>query len=399
MNELSMTSEHYGDGGGRLSVSCIAVAAVFFIVLSQILYARVPDAVTQVFRPMIIFLLIVKALKLGSLSFGTRRISLAAAVYFALVLLLNDWNADEFMLGGAAVLYMLMYWAVVGGKWTDAELRTIVLTCFFAAVVCAAIMFYYNAYDDLSAAQRGELIFNGRLVNRNKNAYTFGLASVIGIAYLLRGGRHRLIVGISTVFVAYALMYSQCRGAFICTVAAVLVLAASVICAVYRRNHARAVFFAFGLVLLMVLGYIAIKNSEFSRLIDGDSTSGREVGIENAWNMFLGSDTFGKLFGNGFMYEQLHSDTIGAHLVYATFLVATGIVGTALIAALFASTFFRIRGSVPLALCAFAFVRTFFEGLDYYIYIPLILGTVIFNRFELNGRSCNELFGRKKAKN
>ena len=67
-----------------------------------------------------------------------------------------------------------------------------------------------------------------------------------------------------------------------------------------------------------------------------------------------------------------------------------------LVVLIFASTFRRVRGDIPLALCSFAFVRTFFEGMDYYIYIPLILGTIIFNCFELNGRSCNELFAVKK---
>ena len=150
------------------------------------------------------------------------------------------------------------------------------------------------------------------------------------------------------------------------------------------------------MILAFAAGYIAIKNSDFSRLVDSDSTSGRETGIRNAWNMFLGSDLFGKIFGSGFMYEQLHSDTVGAHLVYLTLLVSTGLIGMTLVVLIFASTFRRVRGDIPLALCSFAFVRTFFEGMDYYIYIPLILGTIIFNCFELNGRSCNELFAVKK---
>ena len=240
------------------------------------------------------------------------------------------------------------------------------------------------------------MIFNGAPINRNKNAYPFGMAALIGIAYLLKGGRHKLVFGAATLFVAYALMYSQCRGAFFCTVAGVLILLLSEIRAIYKKNPAKATLFAVLMILAFAAGYIAIKNSDFSRLVDSDSTSGRETGIRNAWNMFLGSDLFGKIFGSGFMYEQLHSDTVGAHLVYLTLLVSTGLIGMTLVVLIFASTFRRVRGDIPLALCSFAFVRTFFEGMDYYIYIPLILGTIIFNCFELNGRSCNELFAVKK---
>ena len=395
MQDFRMTNEYY-DENPRLSLSCIVVAAVFFIVLSQILFERVPDALTLTFRPLIIFLLVVKALQSGSLRFAARNIALATAAYFALVLVLNDWNSDEFMNGGAAVLYVLMFWAVVGTGWSKAEVRFILFACFAASVVCAAIMFYYNPYNDLSVARGGTMIFNGAPINRNKNAYPFGMAALIGIAYLLKGGRHKLVFGAATLFVAYALMYSQCRGAFFCTVAGVLILLLSEIRAIYKKNPAKATLFAVLMILAFAAGYIAIKNSDFSRLVDSDSTSGRETGIRNAWNMFLGSDLFGKIFGSGFMYEQLHSDTVGAHLVYLTLLVSTGLIGMTLVVLIFASTFRRVRGDIPLALCSFAFVRTFFEGMDYYIYIPLILGTIIFNCFELNGRSCNELFAVKK---
>ncbi len=388
-----MTSEY--NESEKLSISCLVVSAVFFTIVSQIFYNRVPEIVTQVFRPIMIAVLLIRMLNYGTISSAMRNIALTTAIYFVIVLLLNSWNSDEFMIGGAAILYLLMFWTATGTKWNEREVHFIVMSCFFAAVLCAIIFFRYNAYDDPTLAQNGKLIFNGIHVNRNKNAYVFGLSTVLGIVYIIKGGKHKVIYGVMTLFLAYALIYSQCRGAFLCTIAALITIFALNIYNLYLKNPWKALIGVVVLIIAAVLGYIAIKNSDFNRLIDGDSTSGREEGIRNAWNMFLGSDAFGKIFGNGFMYEELHSDTIGAHLVYAAYLVSTGLIGTFLVALIFITSLAKVRGSLPFALCVFATARTFFEGLDYYIYIPLILGIAIYNCYERKGRNSDELFKRQ----
>lgn len=385
-----MTNEY--DQKEKISVSCLVVSAVFFTIISQIFYNRVPEIVTQVFRPIMIVVLLIRMLNYGSISSAMRNIALTAAIYFVIVLLLNSWNSDEFMLGGAIILYLLMFWTVTGTDWNKREVYFIILSCFLAAVLCAITLFQYNAYNDPTLAQNGELIFNGIPVNRNKNAYVFGLGTVIGVAYLTKGGKHKFVCVIMTLLLAYALVYSQCRGAFICTVLALVTVLALSVYSVYRTNPRKAWLRFALLIAALILGYIVIKNSDFNRLIDEDSTSGREIGIRNAWNMFLGSGVFEKIFGNGFMYEELHSDTIGAHLVYVAYLVSTGLIGAFLIALIFITSLAKVRGSLPFALCVFATARTFFEGLDYYIYIPLILGIVIYNCYERKGRNSDELF-------
>ena len=90
--------------------------------------------------------------------------------------------------------------------------------------------------------------------------------------------------------------------------------------------------------------------------------------------------------------ESTHSDATGAHLVYATFLVSSGIVGTVMISLMFLVCFKHIRTTIPFALLGFAFTRTLFEGLDYYIYIPLILSFVLYHHQKYYGRSVYGLF-------
>ena len=175
---------------------------------------------------------------------------------------------------------------------------------------------------------------------------------------------------------AYALLYSQCRGAFFCAVAGIVVLVFGLLLRIRRKNPDGFIVYSILFIISCVILYYLIKNSELSRLVDGDSTSGRDEGIKHAWELFLQSDLLGKVFGHGYGFEAENSDEIGAHLVYVSYLLSVGIIGTLLITLMFVQAFRNIRSPIPLALWSAAFLRTFFEGLDYYIYIPLLLSVI-----------------------
>ncbi len=393
MNDAQLKSEYTHE---HVTMSGMLVGAVFFLVLSQALIIRMPEIVTQVFRPMIVFFLMLRMMQRGRISFPARRIALIAAAYCTFDVLLHAITGDELLSACAVVLYLMMFCAVVGTPWSRREIRFIVNACFWGAFICAVVIFISNDPTDLQVSADGTMEMLGVSINRNKNAYAFAIGTIIGVLRLLYGGKkHRLAVLAMTAIIAYALMYSQCRGAFICAVAGIVIIILGSLFKIRNYNQGKFLFYLIMAVILFAGVYYALKNSDFSRLVDGESTSGRDEGIKHAWELFLDSNVFGKIFGNGYGYESAHTVGVGAHLVYATYLLATGVIGSALIALIFITSGFRIKGAVSYALFMCAFLRTFFEGLDYYIYIPLILAIIIYNYSAIYGRDSIEVFKTK----
>ena len=389
MSNVRMTSEYRNSS---LSFSCLLVGSVFFLILSQALIIKVPDIVTQVFRPLIVFFLLIVMLQRGQIAFPARKVALIAAIYCAFDLLLTHINADEIMRASAVSLYLLMFWVVTGTPWTKREVQFIIKACFLATFVCAIAIFISNDPTDLHVGSSGDMRMLGTYVNRNKNAYAFTIGTVLGVIYLIYGKNiKKFWILIITAVVAYALLYSQCRGAFFCAVAGVAIVVCGKLLEVKKKDHGKFLLYSILFILICIASYYLLKNSELSRLIDGDK-SGRDDGIKHAWQLFLSSDLFGKIFGNGYAYEGLHTEGVGAHLVYTSYLLSTGMVGCLLIVWMFIGSGLRIKGTIPLALFICAFMRTFFEGLDYYIYIPLILSMIIYNYSVIYGRKEDELF-------
>ena len=380
---------------GSLSFSCVLVGSVFFLVLSQALIVKLPDVVTQIFRPLIVFFLLLVMFRRGQEAFPARKVALIAAIYCAFDLLLTSVNVDEITRASAVSLYLLMFWVVTGTPWTKREVQFIIKACFLASFACAIAIFISNDPTDLSVGNSGDMSMFGTYVNRNKNAYAFTIGTVIGVIYLIYG-KHvkKFWVLVITAVVAYALLYSQCRGAFFCTVVGVAIVVFGKLLEVKKRDQGKFLLYSFLFILFCIASYYLLKNSELSRLIDGDK-SGRDDGIKHAWQLFLSSDMFGKIFGNGYVYEGAHTEGVGAHLVYTSYLLSTGMVGCLLIVWMFICSGLRIKGTIPLALFICAFMRTFFEGLDYYIYIPLILSMIIYNYSVIYGRKEDELFESK----
>lgn len=389
MSNVHLTNEYKKE---KLSFGCVLVGAVFFLVLSQALILRVPEIVTQIFRPIIVLFLSIKMTQRGQIQFEAGRIAAIAALYCAFDLLLTGINSEEIMRASAVCLYLLMFWAVCGTPWNRREVQFIIKACFIGALACAVAIFLSNDPTDLHVGNSGDMKLFGTYVNRNKNAYAFTVGTVLGVIYLLYGKNiKKFWITITTIVIAYALLYSQCRGAFFCAVAGVTIVVFGKLLEVKKRDQGKFIVYSVLFVLFCIAAYYLLKNSELSRLIDGDK-SGRDGGIKYAWNLYLDCGIFKKIFGNGHVFESLHTEGVGAHLVYMKYLLAVGVVGCLLITLVFISSGLRIKGAIPYALFASAFLRTFFEGLDYYIYIPLILSVVIYNYSVTHRKRGGELF-------
>ena len=343
-------------------------------------------------------MIFVNMMRNGVIRSAPRTIGFLVAIHAGLELLYHTelWNYDNIVEGVAVVLYFAMFAFAIGVAWTKKELKYIIAASFLGCFVCAVALLMSNNPTDFHAATAGHLNLAGASVNRNKNAYQYAFGTVLGLIYLFHGKRNKkLLVFLMTGVTAYALLYSQCRGAFISAVGGTSVLLLGRMVEIKRKSGVnKAIVFFLFLIILYVGAYYVLKNSELSRLIDADSTSGRDEGIKAAWQLFLNSGLFGKIFGNGFGYEFQQTQEIGAHLVYVGYLVSMGLIGSGLTAAMFFASFRKIFGSGAFALAVVAFLKTLFEGADYNVFIPLILGVVICNYTRLTGRKYYELFGK-----
>ena len=395
MSHHSHTIEYHRNE--RLSLSAYAIILIFFLVTSQVFILSLPDVVTQLFRPLLIVMLLIHMRAKGSVRNPARIFAFFVAVHAVVVLFFYRelWNQDNFLNGGAVALFFLMFSVAIGVNWGRRELRGILIACFVGCFVCAVALLYSNDPTDLNAATAGHLDLMGTSVNRNKNAYQYSFGSIIGMVYLLKGKKnYKPIIFLMEAVTVYALLYSQCRGAFFSFVGGATILFAGLLLEIRKKNSGKALIYTVLLVVAYIVIYHLLKNSDLSRLIDAESKSGRDEGIEAAWNLFLNSDWFGKIFGNGFGFESMQTGEIGAHNVFVGYLVSMGMIGSGLTALLFISSARCAFGAGAYALIVAAFLKTMFEGADYNVFIPLILGVVLCNYTRVTGRDYYELFGK-----
>lgn len=377
-----------------LSLGCVVASLTFFLVLSQFLILRVPGIVTNLFRPVIIVVLFIEMHRRGEIRGRTRSIALLSALYLSILLIfLGYFNSDEIKDGVGRILYLLMFFFIVGTPWTKKEIRIIISSVFLGCFVCALVFMLSNNMTDYSQSEGIELL--GITVNRNKNAYAFSIGSVLGLVYFLRNhGIVRIVVLVMTAMIGYCLLYSQCRGAFFCTVLAMVLFVLNELKALRKMGNMHFFLALMIFIVFCIVSYYLIKNSELNRLVDTDSTSGRDEGIEHAMELFRTSNLFGKVFGNGYLFEANNTEGAISHSVFTNYLLATGMIGVALIILMFVFSFFEIRGTIAFSLLAMATLRVFFELLDYYVYVPLILAFVICRYSHGEGNRETKLFQR-----
>ena len=240
-----------------LSFSSIVIILIFFLVTSQIFILPLPPIATQIFRPLLIAMCIIHMQKCGSIQLPMRALAFLVGVHAIAVFLLNSglWNEENISNGVAVALYFLMLSFAIGVNWTKRELRWILFACFFGSFVCAAALLASNDPTNFNAASEGHLNLVGFSVNRNKNAYQYAFGCIIGLIYLLKGKKNRklLIVMIEAV-TGYALLYSQCRGAFFSFVFGATVLFIGLLFEVGKKNSGKAFTYA----VLMIVSYVAI---------------------------------------------------------------------------------------------------------------------------------------------
>ena len=373
-----------------LSMESLFVAFVFFVVLSQFVLIGISDAISQPFRPLIVLILAVQVIRRGRINLRVCNVALVMSVYQILIWFFLYPNGGSIAQYLVLVFYFMMLFSVAGFPWNRSELQLILHITFLATVVCAIVFFLSNNMTDFSAH---EMRFLGTVVNRNKNAYTFAFGLILGRLYLKHGkGRNKLAILLIMLFEGYCLIYSQCRGAFLGVVFAFFIIALENMIRMRKDGNPYLLFYIIAILAVCFIGYYLIDNSAANRLVDSEHLSGRDDGIRHAIYLFQQASPLGKIFGNGLLYESANTEGLGVHFVYLTYLLEAGIIGTTLIVLIFLYSARIIHGEVQWALFIFAFSRTFFEGMDYYIFIPLILSICLSNYEWLYNQSCTLLF-------
>jgi len=375
-----------------LSAEGLFVAFVFFVVLSQFLLYVGPDYISQPLRPLIVVILTVQVVRRGRLSLPVCNLALAMSIYQLLIWFFLYPNGGPFSEYMILVFYYMMLFSVAGFPWNRRELRLIIFAIFIATFICAVVFCLSNNMRDYSDHA---IMFVGEKVNRNKNAYTFAFGIVLGRCYLSYGkGRNKLLVLLIILVEGYCLLYSKSRGAFFGVVISMLIAALTKAIRMKRNNNPYLFLYLLSLLAVFTIGFFMIKNSAWSRLVDSEDLSGRDDGIEHAVDLFLEAPLLGKIFGNGMLYEVNNTAGVGVHFVYLTYLLEAGIIGMMLVILLFVLSMKSMYGELQWSIFIIAFSRTFFEGMDYYIFIPLILALCLSNYERLYGRQCKELFYR-----
>lgn len=376
-----------------LSMESLFVAFVFFVVLSQfILYGRF-EAISQPLRPLIVVILAVQVVRRGMLRLPVCNVALIMSIYQILVWFFLYPEGGSLMKYLVLVFYFMMLFSVAGFPWNRGELNLILYITFIATIICAVVFIFSNNMTDFSAH---DMQFMGTHVNRNKNAYTFAFGFVLSQFYMKHGdGRSKLFILLIMLLEGYCLIYSQCRGAFLGVLFSFLTVAVHNMVRMKRDGNPYLFFYILTIIAVCVIVYYLISNSAVNRLIDSNNLSGRDESIEHAILLFRKAPLLGKIFGNGLLYEGANTEGIGVHFVYLTYLLEAGIIGALLIVLIFLHSARIIHGEVQWSLFILAFSRTFFEGMDYYIFIPLILSICLSNYEWLYKRTCKELFCRR----
>ena len=376
----------------NLSFESVFVAFVFFVVLSQFVLYAGSEALSQPLRPLIVLILTVQVVRRGRLRLPVCSVALAMSVYQFLIWFFLYPNGGSFRQYLILIFYFMMLFSVAGFPWKRRELQLIIYATFIATFACAVVFFFSNNMTDFS---QHTYYFMGTEVNRNKNAYSFAFGIILGRFYLAYGrGRNRFLIMMIMLFELYCLLYSQCRGAFLGVFVVMCMTAWNKARDMRRRNNPYLIFYIILFFLVCVVGYYLIKFSAVSRLVDGDNLSGRDDSIEHALLLFREAPLLGKIFGNGIEYEGIHTEGVGVHFVYLTYLLESGIVGVILIVSIFIQAARNLQGEISWYLFVFALSRTLFEGMDYYIFIPLILSICISNYERLFHSSGKELFSQ-----
>ncbi len=375
-----------------LSAESIFVSFVFFVVLSQFLIHGRSELLTLPLRPLIVLILTLQVVRRGRLRLPVCRTAAVMSVYQILVwfvLYPRGGSIREYL---TLVFYFMMLFCVASFPWNRRELGLILSAAFLATVVCAAVFFFSNNMLDFSDH---EMHFMGAAVNRNKNAYAFAFGIILGRSFLAFGkGRSRLLILAAMCFEGYCLLYSRCRGAFLGLIIAYMVICFHKGARMWKEGSPFTFPYVFGNALAVAAVYFLLKNSVLSRLVDSENLSGRDESMEHAVELFFRAPFAGKIFGNGMLYESANTEGIGVHFVYLTYLLEAGIIGMVLVILIFLQALLRTRGEIQLSMLIFALSRTFFEGMDYYIFIPLILSLCLSNYEKMTGRPCRELFCR-----
>lgn len=383
----------------RVSFTCIVLCGVLGLVLGFL--AKLPSAVTQLFRPAFIVMSLITLKNSKYYKMGAAKTHIISLIYYTAILFGFAITRSTVFTYISIALY-IVFFALAGNRvWTKKEIRLIFVTVTLACTVQSIIMLYCNpgVFRNSGSAH---VDFLGVSINRNSVAFAVAPGSICGM-FLLLYDRYKKSYFKDAVYLlcclicSFALFSLACRSAFFAA-------AGGLTCVVWQKardahskqeRFSRKVIAVFLILLVLFSSMFVAQGTFSSRLFDfkdSESGSGRDTLWEEAWELIDEKP----VFGGGFDYWSDTGHRMGTHNAFLTFMVSSGWVGGILLGAFLLQVLIaalRTRNLIPLGFAAEIVTHSWTEpGMDYFAYIPLIMTFILIRYLNYQSKDFSMIF-------
>ena len=355
-----------------------------------------PNIITQVFKPLSIYVLITFILYWRvRLEIKTNQVLAIFSIlcYFAALVghQVTTSSVIEFV---STALYMLMFLftTIVNFKMND--IKFILKCTFYASLVFAIISMVSNPMMG-SDIKRSSMNFLYTNINGNLIPYAILPGFVVGLQVLVYGTTHKKVrVTIALLIMLYSIFLPATRGAFLVLLLILFFTFYEYIKAfVQKKKFFRLLMFTSFLIVLVNIFEFILPGSVSGRLLNINSysdTSGRTMIYSVAWDIARQN----LLLGSGFS-EWSSNYTFAVHNMYLELLVSTGILGTFLVVAIVINSIVIMKNNILYAILSISIVESLVETSGAYTFwIPIILSTIIINYCKRENCSVKQFYKR-----
>lgn len=383
-----MSSLNSQRNNAKISITCYAVALVFFLILG--ILPRLNSTVTLFLRPLILLFCIINPTQYANRLSRSTIILLILQFYMVFVFVIHEPSLTNLKSWISVLLFALFYVFLIYRTWNRQEIIFLLHVVVFATFVYSLVvltqnthLFHENASEDIT--------FFGVHVNANTAAFATvpGLLSSLYLLLFSSASNlklrlsYYLILALGVIGFFVVLIGLGGRSAFFSAA-----LGATLIVwewsaeshTIGKRNSIRALLILL-LVLLYYYGPIITEGTHAYRLFDYDNITdlnGRDDLAEIAWRLIHEHP----IFGGGYDYWDLHSDSsVALHNTFLLFGVWGGYTAMVLLILFYvvaAVELLTAKNYISLAFYLEALFHSLTEpGMDYYAYIPLTIAFIL----------------------
>lgn len=377
----------------EVTVPCLVLCLILIMVLGVL--PVLPSGLSSFLRPSFIFTAMFTVYR--SYPLASSRWQIALIVYYAVIFICNQITGSAVSAFISHELFILFFVLAAERRWSCREINLILEATILASDIQALVLLFSNSFL-LHAGGQQRINYLGTTINRNPAAFAIVLgviASALKLIYQDKGWRvmlPRIYWTFSFLVCAYDVFAIGCRSAF-------YAMCLGLSCLIwdrvrYTRTAAEKFVQEILLVILAAAGLLIlmrVASGAYSERLFSLEDSGRDGIWEKGMEMIRKKP----VFGGGFDYWSNEGLRIGTHNSFITYALEGGILILIPVAGYFFSLgieLFRTGSVIPMAFLAETILHMISEsGMDYYAYLPLILGVIILRYMQHQG-SIQRLF-------